>query len=79
MVDDTFIPTEIRMMEASYSYLAGIGYEAPIALNLISYSLELQKINMQARMLARSEEIAGNELVEKVAQRVVFYLTDGNE
>jgi len=71
------IPAEVKTIEDTYTYLNGIGYDPSMAFSIINYSLELQKINLQAKMLMKSEELASQELIERVAARVVYLLQGG--
>lgn len=74
-MSESFIPTEVKVIENSYSYLNGIGYNPQESFTIINYSIELQKVNMQARMIAHSEEI-NNEMIQRVAERVVALLKE---
>lgn len=76
MNDDVFIPTELKMVEDQYNYLRGLDYNPQLAAQLLAFSIELQRINLQARMIASQSENQKVD-IDKVAEAVIRKLQEG--
>ena len=68
--DETYIPSELKQLEDSYTYLSGMGMPDNVAMNMLFLSVEMQKLNVQARMMVRNEEskVSIDEVAERVAE-----------
>ena len=71
----SYISSELKIIEDQVTYLQGCGFPQPIALNLVYLSIELQKVNLQARVLAKASEDSQVQ-VDTVALRVIEYLRE---
>lgn len=78
MDDNTYISTELKMLDEQVGYLSGIGYSKAESLNLLYLSIEQQKVNLQARMIAKSSE-EDRLNIEKIAVLVYQMMTEGKD
>lgn len=77
MSEETFLPTETRIIEDSFTYLSAT-HPRDEALALLHFSIELQKINLQARLIAKPE-VDLERLIERTADEVFRRMDERNQ
>lgn len=77
--ESAYIPSEIKTLEDSYTYLSGVGHTNPQEImNMLFLSIEMQKVNIQARMMMQAD-FSNEVMVHRIANQVVKMLDERSQ
>lgn len=70
------MPKEINDIDSILTYLIGIGYDMSVAMNVLHFSLEMKKVELQERLMS---PVADDEVIRRIAEYVVKLMDERNQ